>query len=298
MPSVAINSPWEIYRNLVATDTHEPDFRGRLAALPLPGTPRFNKTAGRAGNAIVIQIGSAVGIRDHHERTLRSLGLHGIDTASLVDTTRGSTRGNISTVSNLIRVIELKHHVWKTDRRTVLNRGSSMTVEHIKYGSSRNPCDLLRSGHNQYWYSELSKRAVSMAWSTEISASATITSIIDSLGTDSGSGRIIRRTQEGEEIGEGTLIEVAESLNESEPATVEYVQVCIAGLSFSWKEPFKRFTDSQKKLSEISVSVPKKEAARRHAILSQIIATTATNAIKEFEPIAQLKDSRSVGFRP
>ncbi|AFM19029.1 ribosomal protein L30/L7E [Mycolicibacterium chubuense NBB4] len=297
MSPIATESAWDLYRIVVAEDTHSPNFRGRLGTLPLPRTAAFERVAGRAGNAIVIQVKSGIGMRDHREQSLASLGLRGIDSAALVDINLGSTRGNIAVVHDAVRVITLKEPAWKQTRRSLQTRGGRVMVEHIKYGSSRQPGDLLRTDRKQYWYAELSRRAVSMAWSTSNSASDTITSILESLGPDdSGTGRIIRKTQDGEEIGEGSIAEVIDSLQESDGVTVEYVQVCLAGLSISWKQPFKRFVDSREDLGEIAVSVPRNEALRSHGVLTRLIASTATSEIKAIDPLAHLKGSRSVGY--
>lgn len=292
MQALMVHSSQEIYKAVVATDSHEPNFRGRITSLPLPGTRQFERISGRAGNAVVIQVKSAIGKRGRHKASLASLGLHGIDTAALVDNSLDSTRGSIHALGDFVRVIEFKHRVWKAGKFPARTGDGRIMVEHIKYGSSQNPGNLLRVDGNQYWYSELSKRAVSMAWSTEGSAIEIITSIIKNLGTNTGSGRVIRHTESGEEIGEGTVIEVTQSLEESEPSTIEYVHICIAGLSISWKEPFRRFVDSEIDFSEITVSIPRKDAPRREDILSDIIAMTATKAIKAIKPISTIKRSQ------
>lgn len=292
MPPSAQQIARRAYASVVEHDTHKPDFRGRLTQLPLPGTERFSTVGGRSGDAIVIQLSSTCGMRHKHKKSLATLGLHGIDTAALVNFKAGSTIGNLAVLGPKVRVIKLKKTVEKRSKNACTIQGDRLMVEHVEYGSKSQPCDLLRVNGEDYWYSEFSKRSANIAWSTSSPARDTINALAKALDSASGTGRIIRHTEEGDELGEGSLTEVIDYLEGQDPTTIEYVQVKVGDLSLSWKEPFRRFVDSELELAEVTVVMPRRNARDHYNLVEGLISQTATKSIVAIAPLAYLQQSR------
>lgn len=289
----ALSSDLSAYQQLVAHDSHKPDFRGRLSQLPLPGKDTFRHLAGRCGDTIVIQILSSVGMRYTRKRGLATLGLRGIDSAALVDSRAPHVGGIIRSLGPAVRVIALKEMAYKVTETVYDQVGHSVKIRHLEYGTNNHPSDLLRVGQNEYWFSEFSSNSAVFSWSSRRHPVDVINSFIECAGSNFGFGRIIRLADDGtEELGEGKLREIVDFLHAEDSGPIEYVQAEIGDVYVSWKEPFLRFTDSNDPRPEVTVNSVCDEYSAPYDLVTRLTSRTGTGHIAAIGPVSFLRAAR------
>lgn len=230
--------------------------------LPLPGSLGSSRVAGRSGDVVVYQVRSTNKAIESHQKTIETLGLNGVFSASL-KMSNPAIWGMIDTVRDYVAVLILDGVFYKQDNS---NRSQSRVAdyERLKFGSETQPGGLIRGKSGEYFAFESDGKSLLMNWSSSADFESThhffetnfeelrpsSKPFSSSVGIVTSSKSDSRRTVE---VVDGSAAELLERLASRDLASVAFARLAYDTVSLTWRRPFKRFSDRPTRFGEVGL---------------------------------------------
>lgn len=223
------------------------------------GSLRKTRIHGRAGNLLVIQQRSANGIGEAKQATLRSLGLKGIGTISLLHSS-SSVRGYLRAVKDLVTVVQLPE--------TCYNEAEHSEYQKTPYGTVTHPAELIRNSQGDYFAYESGREGLLLMWNTQLplhEASRRLRNIYDSPILYDGEPNSVviadspARRNDREGGGHEPPVEITAQQamgiisDEGTSTRVQLARVALQDVEFAWLAPHRPFDDLDIVTAEIQI---------------------------------------------
>lgn len=234
--------------------------------LPLPGTRAFDeRVRGREGDLVVVQLRGSANLRASERDSLRTLNLKGLGSFALRMSDDGITRGLIRSVQHIVGVIDLGG-VYSKERSK-----SPAGYEHILYGTSTQPAQLVRDSIGNYFQYESSRRHILLKWNTAEPVAVCLERLEKAFDSPPGKRSIesiagftlepshamdvvaahVRR--DGRYVvADGTTGDVVRIVREREQH-VNFARVAFEDVTLTWRAPRQKFEDRDLAAAEVGV---------------------------------------------
>lgn len=242
------------------------------SSLPLPGTDAFNRNVhGRNGDLLILQLSSGEHLKAARRNTLRSLGLRGINSASLRRSDDPTTWGYIQAVRDLIAVVELGGVQYKAE--SSVNVEEDVSYESAQFGSNTRPSGIFRDTLGDYFSYESDRNGVLLNWSTDRDFHSALEAFLiaydgpEPLAAEHSSLLGLRPTEPIEndssslEVTIGADAELIELPTDkaigltrsSSVLDVQFARLAFRGIDLTWHEPYVRFDDRETERAELGL---------------------------------------------
>lgn len=250
-----------------------PERRAISVLAPLVGTGNISAVNGSSGDLLIVQLKGETGQTSARLATLRTLGLRGLNSASLRNTSDPTIWGQIRAVRDLIGVIELDEVKWKA--AVVDARDPRVTYNRIPYGSGTRPGAVVHNTLGDYFVFESTRSSLLVNWTTALSAAECLDefdSAFEGLQARPADVSVIALASGGSSDEVADLEEavgddaVDDSLDVIDLPTAEAIRLIrsgveglvsmrlsIAGVDLIWQEPFVRFLVDDEALAEVGL---------------------------------------------
>lgn len=250
---------------------------------------------GRSGSLLVVQLRSSIRLQADRRATLKSLGLKGVDTASLRFADE-VTLGYIAKVRDIVGVIDLGGVFY---RQTEYNAGdSSLSIDCVEHGTNSRPGATVRSSDGEYFSYDSDRRGILV----DVSSTWKLLDVLNEIDSAFPDARPLAKDDasmlaiagEGSLPGEfdelegitswdgawhetpvsqsGLIVEMptdeAISLIRSHRIGIAAARIAFHDFFVTWQEPYSRFVNSDRELSEVGVYV---RSPKQLAGLSRLI---------------------------
>ena len=235
------------------------DPRTRLKNLPIPGFYGSSRISGRSGNLVVYQMRSSIGALEETQRSLRTLGLRGVFSASL-RVGNETTWGLIRSAQDYISVLILDEIYYKEDQPS--SDTTSLQYEHVKFGTETQPGSLYRNSNGEYFVFEADRKKLLLNWSTSDNFESALLKFRQAFNPETSrvhqsvlaiTTRDVLQETSSVDVLDGPTSALLAQADEAGFANVAFARLAYDDVQLTWRRPYARFSDRSTRFGELGL---------------------------------------------
>lgn len=249
----------------------------------LNGPTNLDAIRGRSGDRLIIQIKSEIGSKPSHRETLRTLGLHGRGSISLVTLTP-SVAGAIRSVQHLVVVVELPNMCYNVKQYEQVHGDLKVKYEYLPYGTPSRPAAMYRADNSEYLSYESDRRGLLIAWSTKATVEEYVEHCRDVFPGDVEAeepSALLAYTPAGEDIDyDVEAMSPAQALEivATQSSSISLARIALCGAELTWLAPRRPFDDRPFITAEAQVWGPTLDLRRARLLADRTGPANLLNA--------------------